>query len=563
VIGINRYKTAAPLSYAVNDAEAVVSVLSDRFQFPKENIRVLLDDDATAAAIREQFLSFACEGTDPDDRLVVFFAGHGHTIKSSRGEVGYLVPHDGDCIKLATLIRWDELTGNADLIEAKHIFFLMDACYGGLSITRALKPGSMRFLKDMMLRRSRQVLTAGKADEVVADVGGPLPNHSVFTGHLLEGLEGKAANSAGVLTANGVAAYVYQSVANDPASKQTPHFGYLSGDGDLIFSDSLLLDLTKKDTEDPLIPEKDLLAAVPGILIQGEGEAPMTTAELTKDLLSEERSKIKLHDLVSQKIREVLSATAEDYFPTNGTWSAQEFESRLHKYESAMAELLQVQSLLGFWGEPYHTTILTLAPQRLAGRLKIESGTTGWLALRYYPLLLLLYCGGTAAVAAKNYVNLRELMLTMIPDAYADQQRQPLIRSVAKQMNELTDAFKSLPGHERQYTPRSEYLLKTLQPLIDDLLFLSADYEPNFDRFEALYALQHAYLYSKERFGRVWGPVGRFGWKRDAFTALINEAKQEGSDWRPLKAGLFNGSFDEFMEIASKFGSALAQLAWY
>src|SRR5205823_1425801 len=303
----------------------------------------------------------------------------------------------------------------------------MDACYGGLAIMRALKPGSMRFLKDMMLRRSRQVLTAGKADEVVADVGGPLPNHSVFTGHLLEGLEGKAANSAGVLTANGVAAYVYQSVANDPASKQTPHFGYLSGDGDLIFSDSLLLDLTKKDTEDPLIPEKDLLAAVPGILIQGEGEAPMTTAELTKDLLSEERSKIKLHDLVSQKIREVLSATAEDYFPTNGTWSAQEFESRLHKYESAMAELLQVQSLLGFWGEPYHTTILTLAPQRLAGRLKIESGTTGWLALRYYPLLLLLYCGGTAAVAAKNYVNLRELMLTMIPDAYADQQRQPLI----------------------------------------------------------------------------------------------------------------------------------------
>jgi uncharacterized caspase-like protein len=206
VIGINRYKTAAPLSYAVNDAEAVVSVLSDRFQFPKENIRVLLDDDATAAAIREQFLSFACEGTDPYDRLVVFFAGHGHTIKSSRGEVGYLVPHDGDCIKLATLIRWDELTGNADLIEAKHIFFLMDACYGGLSITRALKPGSMRFLKDMMLRRSRQVLTAGKADEVVADVGGPLPNHSVFTGRLLEGLEGKAANSAGVLTANGVAA---------------------------------------------------------------------------------------------------------------------------------------------------------------------------------------------------------------------------------------------------------------------------------------------------------------------------------------------------------------------
>jgi uncharacterized caspase-like protein len=118
--------------------------------------------------------------------------------------------------------------------------FVMDACYGGLAITRTLKPGSMRFMKDMLLRRSRQVLTAGKADEVVADLGGPLPNHSVFTGHLLEALAGKAASPDGMLTANGVIAYVYRSVANDASSQQTPHFGYLSGDGDLIFTDALL-----------------------------------------------------------------------------------------------------------------------------------------------------------------------------------------------------------------------------------------------------------------------------------------------------------------------------------
>ena len=98
----------------------------------------------------------------------------------------------------------------------------MDACYGGLAIMRALKPGSMRFLKDMLVRRSRQVLTAGKADEVVADLGGPLSNHSVFTGHLLEALDGKAADPTGILTANGVVAYVYKNVASDRGSQQTP-----------------------------------------------------------------------------------------------------------------------------------------------------------------------------------------------------------------------------------------------------------------------------------------------------------------------------------------------------
>jgi hypothetical protein len=59
----------------------------------------------------------------------------------------------------------------------------MDACYGGLAVSRDVQAGSSRFLKDMYQRFSRQVITAGKADEVVADTGGPLPNHSVFTGH--------------------------------------------------------------------------------------------------------------------------------------------------------------------------------------------------------------------------------------------------------------------------------------------------------------------------------------------------------------------------------------------
>jgi uncharacterized caspase-like protein len=97
------------------------------FKFPKQNIHLRLDDAATRNNILNDYLSFTRDGTTPDDRLIVFFAGHGHTERSSRGEVGFLVPWDGDANNLATLIRWDELTRNADLIEAKHILFIMDA----------------------------------------------------------------------------------------------------------------------------------------------------------------------------------------------------------------------------------------------------------------------------------------------------------------------------------------------------------------------------------------------------------------------------------------------------
>ena len=93
----------------------------------------MTDDAATKQSILKAFLRFAHDDVGLDDRLVVFFAGHGHTRTGSRGEVGYLVPHDADMADFSTFIRWDELTRNADLIRAKHVLFIMDACYGGLA----------------------------------------------------------------------------------------------------------------------------------------------------------------------------------------------------------------------------------------------------------------------------------------------------------------------------------------------------------------------------------------------------------------------------------------------
>ena len=76
----------------------------------------------------------------------------------------------------------------------------------------------MRLLKDMMQRYSRQVLASGKPDETVADGDGIRPGHSLFTAHLLNGLEGtsRISHLRGVLTAQGLMAYVYEKVGTDP-----------------------------------------------------------------------------------------------------------------------------------------------------------------------------------------------------------------------------------------------------------------------------------------------------------------------------------------------------------
>lgn len=167
--------------------------------------------------------------------MLFFFAGHGHTTEGNKGQVGYLVPTDGNFENLNSFIRWDDLTRNGELIKAKHILFIIDACYSGLAFKRSITPGSKRFVSDLLQRPARQVLTAGKADQVVADGGGPQGKNSIFTGYLVEGLQGKACDKEGILTANFLMSYVFKNVGEDPDSEQTPHFGHLEGEGDFIF----------------------------------------------------------------------------------------------------------------------------------------------------------------------------------------------------------------------------------------------------------------------------------------------------------------------------------------
>jgi hypothetical protein len=564
VIGINDYQHAPPLGYAINDATAASEILANDFGFDGNNIILLTDKNATKVRIMDSFLSYT-HITDINDRILFFFAGHGHTVLGHRGEVGFLIPNDGDSQNLSTLIRWDELTRNADLIPAKHVLFVMDACYGGLVLSRSLPPGSMRFLKDMLLRYSRQVLTAGKADEVVADSGGPIPGHSIFTGHFIEALKGKAASDDGVITANGVMAYVYDRVAKDERSHQTPHYGFFDGDGDFIFRAPIFKEDVKEEKKD-----EDVLISVPSTMPMTNIDKPQNAVDLTKEYLSDTRYNIKLDDLVTQKLREVLLLTSEDNFPVQATdWSVEEFKNRLNKYQQIIDDLLRISCCIAYWGTREHSPILKRSLSRLTDRLESKSGLIVWQALRWYPVLLLLYSTGISALASDKYDNLSTILLTKVGSSRYDMAATELALAIGQPILELNraEAFKHLPGHETHYVPRSEYLFKLLQPILDDLLFLGSDYEHYFDRFEVLLALVHTDLMQTGPDTRIWGPIGRFAWKyrsegTNPLRQIIYEGERHKDSWEPIVAGLFGGNYSHFQDIATAYEKVIAGLNW-
>jgi hypothetical protein len=156
------------------------------------------------------------------------------------------------------------------------------------------------------------------------------------------------------------------------------------------------------------------------------------------------------------------------------------------------------------------------------------------------------------------------LPVTMMSDR--DEVKPTLIRATGESMLDLdrNHAFELLPGLERNRTPRSSYLFEFFRPILDDLFSLGFGYERAFDEFEILYALEYANQYERDRDTfRYWGPIGRFAWKRNALDEIVSEANAQGTNWLPVRSGLFNGSIDRFKEVAAGIRELIGSIGWH
>lgn len=242
IIGIDQYANLPQdkqLTYAVKDAKGVADVLKRQYKF--DRIITLYNKDATRKAITKLLEVDLPKQMGKEDALFIFWAGHGNQESSSEGEIGYLIPHDGDLDDITSNLTMSEIRDTVSKkIPAKHIFYVMDACYSGLlTETRSVDKTPRRdlaYLQDITKERVRQVLTAGGKNQEVLDGGAN--GHSVFTGRLIELLE----KTGDFITANEIQAIIKEKVNGDARARnhqQTPSYGTLYGSGDFVFIPSL------------------------------------------------------------------------------------------------------------------------------------------------------------------------------------------------------------------------------------------------------------------------------------------------------------------------------------
>jgi len=84
----------------------------------------LYDKEATKANILKAFDKLR-KATAPNDRVVIFYAGHGVTESMEDGrEKGFILPVEGSESEILTSsISTDQLNKMNNLIRAKHVFF--------------------------------------------------------------------------------------------------------------------------------------------------------------------------------------------------------------------------------------------------------------------------------------------------------------------------------------------------------------------------------------------------------------------------------------------------------
>ena len=288
IIGINEYQSLPRLNGAVRSAKMIREKLVREFGFDPENVIELYDDQAT----RENILKAFDRLMDPrrvskEDRIFIYFAGHGVTRQVGGKDKGYIMPVDGVMEKYAsTAISTDQLHEFQEAIPAKHVFFAMDACYSGTIFTRGIGLAEERYtsvpeaLKRFTAKTARVAITAGSKDEQVMDLADQ--GLSVFAFYFLKALDGDAdVNRDGLITSSEIADFVAKNVRF--RAPQNPQYGRLPGDegGEFVFVRSKQVVTEEKPAQPQQVIVKEEPKTQPKRVVREEGKKAETIIQQT------------------------------------------------------------------------------------------------------------------------------------------------------------------------------------------------------------------------------------------------------------------------------------------
>ncbi|MGH1435938.1 MAG: caspase family protein [Lewinella sp.] len=214
-IGIDAYRQWQPLSNAVKDAQDFADVLTRQYQFEKENIFTLFNEQATETNIY-QALRDMKRRLEPLDNLIVYYSGHGHY--DDEFDEGYWIPVNAKPNDESNFISNANIVKRINALDTQHTLLIVDSCFSGSLVVR-----KRNAIPDERFK-SRRILASGR-HETVSD--GKKGENSPFSAGILTYLR---KNTSPKLDATSIIKFVKDYVFTQ--AKQHPVDGRIQNSAD-------------------------------------------------------------------------------------------------------------------------------------------------------------------------------------------------------------------------------------------------------------------------------------------------------------------------------------------
>src|SRR6218665_1963565 len=298
-------------------------------------------------------------------------------------------------------------------------------------------------------------------------------------------------------------------------------------------------------------------------LEQSQRQNPLSVELLVdsaKRYLAKPEHRIQLDDLFAQETERLLEQINDESFPLDRSVSAEDFRSRVQRYESITEPMARMAGVLGRWGEGNEFAMVRDVLQSLykhAELLRISEGSS-WPSLRSYPAVLVFTAYGIGLTKAARWGTLLKLFLVILTSEYYGQQKAVLTLLPGSTHN-VSLPWQNLEGFDRHIKPLSEHLLVVMTDWRKSFAAVDANFELLFDRFELMGALAafaendevqlkttQTSVASNDVLAQM--PVGRAVAYRGTAQTLLEELKDEARISALLKFGYAKGS-REFLQL--------------
>ena len=238
ILGIENYKKSPNANFANLDAKYFYEYVKKGFGVKKENIKLLIDEDANlidSISILQKWLPAKIRPNQSE--LIIFFAGHG--LASNDGKELYLLSQDSDPDLLSrTALSRTELFNEIVKLKPKSVTVFLDTCYSGISRDEQMLLASARPIRIVAdeqegIPNNFTIFSASKVEQISSGLKDA--KHGIFSYYLMKGLEGKADINKDYKITNGeLLVYMDQNVSLKAAELGRQQNPSLSGNPDQV-----------------------------------------------------------------------------------------------------------------------------------------------------------------------------------------------------------------------------------------------------------------------------------------------------------------------------------------